>query len=153
MFFKDFYRESRDGDSELKNLSTAIWKENALRRPAKFQKLYFFWLQDNCAEGELRDKTRLYFCSIAQLSPFFGNIKPFFETATSTKSENFECFDHDERHQESWSKINGCWDMLELKSFFFQEKTLTALFRSATITPNSIRDCYNNDDRTLPPEK
>ena len=41
MLFKDFYRESRDGDSELKNLSTAIWKENALRRPAKFQKLFF----------------------------------------------------------------------------------------------------------------
>ncbi|CAG5104301.1 Oidioi.mRNA.OKI2018_I69.chr1.g1186.t1.cds [Oikopleura dioica] len=58
---------------------------------------------------------------------------------TCTKSENFECFDHDERHNESWSKINGCWTMLELKK--------------QVMNPTAVRNCYSNDDRTLPPEK
>merc|ERR1719402_342616 len=53
------------------------------------------------------------------------------------KEENYEVFDHDERHKESWSKLKGC----SLKQ------------SSSTLNVSNLRNCYRQDQRKLPPPK
>merc|ERR1712212_1048465 len=51
------------------------------------------------------------------------------------REENWEVFDNDELHRESWSKLKGCWAKLNSQNKF---------------TKSNLRNCYDNDQRKLP---
>merc|ERR1712126_680048 len=48
------------------------------------------------------------------------------------KEENWEVFDNDELHRESWSKLKGCF---------------TKLTSQNQMSKSNLRNCYDNDNR------
>merc|ERR1719495_47573 len=51
------------------------------------------------------------------------------------REENWEVFDNDELHRESWSKLKGCFNKLTSQN---------------RMSKSNLRNCYDNDHRKLP---